>query len=349
MIRTGIVPPQRQPNAINTIERNATSLAQIVEDVLDVSRIISGKMRLNVQPVDVGDVVHGAVAGIIPAADAKGIRIEESRAPDIAPVSGDPERLQQIVWNLMSNAVKFTGSGGRVCISVSRVGAYVHIVVSDTGIGIPRTFLPHVFEPFRQADAGMTRERGGLGLGLNITRQLVEMHGGTIEASSEGEGRGASFRVQLPVMIPVRVQQQPVAAPEEPRQMVALPDLRGVRVLAVDDDADALAMLREILQAAGANVDVAVSGQQTLDVIAAVNPDVLVADIGMPKMDGFELIEKIRTNTNAAVRNIPAAALTAYARSEDRVRALRSGYQVHLSKPLDPAELMSTVASLAKR
>jgi CheY-like chemotaxis protein len=206
-----------------------------------------------------------------------------------------------------------------------------------------------VFEPFRQADASMSRERGGLGLGLNITRQLVEMHGGTIAVSSEGEGKGSTVRVALPLGV-----QAPAATPLADRAAGLLggaevPDLHGIRVLAVDDDADASGMLRDILQAAGADVEIASSAQQTLDVIGGILPDVLVADIGMPKMDGFELIERIRTNTNAAVRNIPAAALTAYARSEDRIRALRSGFQVHLSKPIDPAELMSTVAKLAKR
>jgi PAS domain S-box-containing protein len=348
MMRSGIVPAARQPKAVDTIERNATSLARIVEDVLDVSRIISGKMRLNVQPVDMADVVHMAVAGVMPAADAKGIRIEESLDRE-ASVSGDPERLQQVVWNLMSNAVRFTGEGGRVSVRLERSGSHAELTVSDTGIGIPRAFLPHVFEPFRQADASMSRERGGLGLGLNITRQLVEMHGGTIAVSSEGEGKGSTVRVALPLGV-----QAPAATPLADRAAGLLggaevPDLHGIRVLAVDDDADASGMLRDILQAAGADVEIASSAQQTLDVIGGILPDVLVADIGMPKMDGFELIERIRTNTNAAVRNIPAAALTAYARSEDRIRALRSGFQVHLSKPIDPAELMSTVAKLAKR
>lgn len=324
---------------------------QLVDDLLDVSRIISGKMRLNVQPIDVSDVVHAAVSGVVPAADAKGIRIEEHLDADTSPVSGDPERLQQVVWNLMTNAVKFTSRGGTVKVSVGRVNSHVEIAVADTGIGISRAFIPHLFEAFRQADAGTTRERGGLGLGLNITRQLVEMHGGTIEATSAGEGKGATFRVRLPVMavMPASLRGKGEVDADEPAARIALPDLHGVRILAVDDDREALTMVQEILQAAGADVSTAGSATQALDVIGAVRPDVLVADIGMPRMDGFELIGKIRENTNAAVRDVPAAALTAYARSEDRVRALRSGFQVHLSKPIDPAELMSTVATLAKR
>ena len=347
MVRSGLISGDRQHRAVETIERNATSLAQIVEDVLDVSRIISGKMRLEVQPVDIADVIRNAVAGVIPAADAKGVRIEQLIDPDASPVSGDPERLQQVIWNLMSNAVKFTGRGGRVQVRVLRADAHVDIVVTDTGIGIPRGFLPHLFEAFRQADASFGRERGGLGLGLNITRQLVEMHGGTIEASSEGEGKGATFRVRLPLMRHVHDGRSADERTEAAR--LSMPDLRGVRILAVDDDRDALDMVQEILQAAGADVSTAASAYQALDVIASVHPDVLVADIGMPRMDGFELIGKIRENENAAVRDVPAAALTAYARSEDRARALHSGFQVHLSKPIDPAELMSTVASLAKR
>ncbi|HYM26391.1 MAG TPA: PAS domain S-box protein [Vicinamibacterales bacterium] len=350
MIRAGIVAPERRERAVATIERNATSLSKIVEDVLDVSRIISGKMRLNVQTVDVADIVHAAVIGMIPAADAKGIRVEEQFDANAAPVSADPERLQQVVWNLISNAVKFTARDGLVRVRLARANGHIEVEVTDTGIGIPRPFLPHVFEAFRQADAGMARERGGLGLGLNITRQLVELHGGTIEASSAGEGKGATFCVRLPVATladdAARSGDPVDAIAHDP---IALPDLHGIRILAVDDDRDALAMVQEILQAAGADVSTAGSGPQALDVIDSVRPDVVVADIGMPRMDGFELIDRIRTNTNAAVRDVPAAALTAYARSEDRARAMRSGYQVHLSKPIDPAELMATVASLAKR
>jgi PAS domain S-box-containing protein len=351
MIRAGIVAPERHQKAVETIERNATSLTQIVEDVLDVSRIISGKMRLNVQPVNVPDVVRSAVEAVLPAADAKGVRIDMILDPAAGPISGDPERLHQVVWNLMSNAVKFTSRHGRVHVRVERVDSHVEVVVSDTGVGIPRNFVPHIFERFRQADAGTTRERGGLGLGLSITRQLVEMHGGTIDATSAGEGKGATFRVRLPLMIVQTDLLSERIRPTVPlnERDVNVPDLRGVSVLAVDDDPDAVTMVREILEAAGAQVWTAGSAPQALDVLRAVRPDVLVADLGMPQMDGFALIREIRRHSDPVVSQLAAAALTAYARSEDRTKALRSGFQIHLSKPIDPGELMAAIAALARR
>jgi PAS domain S-box-containing protein len=352
MIRSGIVTPDRLTRAIEVIERNATSLTQIVEDVLDVSRIVSGKMRLNVQPADLPEIVRNAVDGVVPAADAKGVKIDIVLDPLAAPVSGDPERLQQVVWNLMSNAVKFTPRGGRVQVRLQRVDSHVEVAVADTGIGISKEFLPFIFDRFRQADAGMAREHGGLGLGLGIARQLVEMHGGTIHAASGGPGQGATFRVQLPLMIVhperhagKRVHPQSPSAPGA----IQIPDLHEVRILAVDDDRDALAMVREILETTGAQVSVAHSAGEALDALQIVKPHVLVADLGMPQMDGFELISRVRRHADRAVRDVPAAALTAYARSEDRAKALRSGYQLHLSKPIDPAELMAAIAALARR
>jgi signal transduction histidine kinase/ActR/RegA family two-component response regulator len=352
MLRSGIVAAERQQKAIETIERNATSLTQIVEDVLDISRIVSGKIRLSVQPVELPEIVRNAVDSIMPAADAKGIRIEAVLDPHAAPISGDPERLQQVLWNLLSNAVKFTNRGGKIQVRLERVNSHVEVIVSDTGIGIPPEFLPHVFERFRQADAGITRERGGLGLGLSIARQLTEMHGGTIEASSGGPGTGATFRVKLPLMIV-----HPAASDAErahPRTSFAggpipMGDLRGLHVLAVDDDADALALVAELLEAVGARVTMAQSAKEALHHLAAERPDVLVADLGMPQTDGFQLIEQVRRHADRAVRDLPAAALTAYARSDDRVRALRAGFQIHLAKPIDPAELVTTVAALARR
>jgi PAS domain S-box-containing protein len=353
MMRSGILAPEREGKAIETIERNATSLSQIVEDVLDVSRIVSGKMRLQVQPVALPDIVRGAVDGVMPAADARSIRVETILDPQAGAVSGDPERLQQVVWNLMSNAVKFTEKGGKVQVRLEQVNSHVEIIVSDTGVGISPEFLPHIFERFRQADSGTTRERGGLGLGLSIARQLVEMHGGTIVASSAGAGHGSTFRVSLPLMI------VDPAPPREPRvhpraertsgRVLGLPNLTGVRVLAVDDDRDALGMLRDILQTAGAVVDIADSATAALDAFDGELPDVIVADLGMPRMDGFEFIGRVRQHANEKVRKIPAAALTAYARSEDRAKALRNGFQIHLSKPIDPTELMAAIAALARR
>jgi signal transduction histidine kinase len=349
MIRAGIVTPDRQRKAIDTIERNASSLTQIVEDVLDVSRIISGKMRLNVQPVDIRTVVRNAVEAVLPAAEAKAITVDYAVDEPTAEISGDSERLQQVIWNLMSNAVKFTGRGGLVRVRVRRVDSHVEVVVSDTGIGIPASFLPHMFERFRQADAGTTRERGGLGLGLSIARQIVEMHGGTIQAASDGPGKGATFTIVLPC---VAVMREGAGGARTPARAdgttgLALPNLRGVRVLAVDDDTDAVAMVREILEAAGADVATAASANHALHTMATWHPDVLVADLGMPRMDGFELIAQIRAHPDPQVRDVRAVALTAYVRSEDRAKALRSGFQTHLSKPIDPTELMAAVAALA--
>ena len=352
MLRAGIVAPDKRQKAIDTIERNATSLTQIVEDVLDISRIVSGKIRLNVQPVDFPEVVRSALDAVAPAADAKGVRVETILDPGAAPISGDPERLQQILWNLLSNAVKFTNRGGRVQTRLERVNSHVEVTVSDTGIGIPPAFLPHVFERFRQADAGVGRERGGLGLGLAIARQLTEMHGGTIDVFSAGVDQGATFRVRIPLMIvhPVRddglrVHPRSDVSPST----VAMADLGGIHVLAVDDEPDALALVSEVLEAAGARVTTAGNANDALAALESDVPDVVVADLGMPHMDGLTLIERLRQHANVKVREVPAAALTAYARSEDRMRALRAGFQIHLAKPIDPAELATTIAALARR
>jgi signal transduction histidine kinase/DNA-binding response OmpR family regulator len=351
MLRSGIVPPEKQQKAIETIDRNATSLTQIVEDVLDVSRIVSGKIRLNVQPVEFPDIVRRAIDAVAPAAEAKGIRVETVLDPDAAPISGDPERLQQVLWNVLSNAVKFTNRGGKVQVRLQRVDSHVEAVVSDTGIGIPKEFLPHVFERFRQADAGISRERGGLGLGLAIARQLAQMHGGTIEAFSEGVDKGSTFRLKLPLMIvrAPREEPSPVPSRSEPVRREITADLHDIRVLAVDDDRDALALVAEVLAAAGAHVTTAHSAEDALARLDTEATDVIVADLGMPQMDGFQFIDRVRRHRNPRVRELPAAALTAYARSDDRVKALRAGFHIHLAKPIDPAELITTIAALARR
>jgi PAS domain S-box-containing protein len=353
MIRSGVIAAEGHRRAVETIERNAMSLSQIVEDILDVSRIISGKIRLNVQPVELPTVINGAIEAMMPAAAAKNIRIDAVLDPRASPISGDPERLQQVAWNLMTNAVKFTPPGGKVQVRLERVNSHIEIVVSDTGIGIRPDFLPHIFERFRQADSGTNRERGGLGLGLGIARQLVELHGGTIEASSAGVGQGSTFRVKLPLMIvhPFSTSEERVHPLTNELRATSdpVPNLRGVRVLAVDDDRDALNMVQEILESTGAYVAVADSASSALEILEIVKPDVLVLDLGMPRMDGFELLAQIRRSQDAAVRDIPAAALTALARTEDRTRTLRGGFQMHLAKPIDPAELMAATAALAKR
>jgi PAS domain S-box-containing protein len=352
MLQSGMVPPDKQQRAVDTISRNATSLTQIVEDVLDISRIVSGKIRLNVQDVDLPQVVRNAIDVIAPAADAKGVRIETIVDPGAAPISGDPERLQQVLWNLLSNSVKFTPRGGKVQVRLERVNSHIELTVSDTGIGIPLEFLPHVFERFRQAEGGTTRERGGLGLGLSIARQLIEMHGGTIEASSAGANQGATFRIKVPLkVVHPRGDEAPRVHPRaasSPTPMGGV-TLGGLHVLVVDDEPDALSLLSEVLQSAGARLSAASSAAEALTKLLPELPDVVLTDLGMPRMDGFELIARIREHEDARVRDIPAAALTAYARSEDRVKALRAGFQMHLAKPIDPAELITTVATLARR
>ena len=352
MLRSGLIPSDKQRRALDTIERNAASLTEIIEDVLDVSRIISGKIRLNVRPLDLPAVIGESIDAVRPAAEARAIRIECILDSGQAPISGDPERLQQILWNLVSNAVKFTDRGGRVQVRLEHRDSHVEITVSDTGIGIEQEFLPFVFDRFRQGDSGVTREHGGLGLGLAITKHLVEMHGGTIDATSGGRGTGATFRVKLPRrIVHSRQRDEPRTRSQAHHSGADLPaaTLLGISVLAVDDDADALMMVREILEAAGARVTTADSAREALSLIEVDPPDVLLADVGMPRMSGFDLITEVRRSANRQVREIPAAALTAYVRSEDRAHALRSGFQLHLAKPIDPAELMAAIASLAKQ
>jgi PAS domain S-box-containing protein len=349
MLRAGILTSDKWPRAVEIVERNAAALSRIVEDVLDVSRIVSGKMRLSITPVDLTKLIQDAIDSVRPAADAKGIDIDSALDDGAGTVPGDAERLQQVVWNILSNAVKFTERGGRVTVTLARRHADVQLTVSDTGIGIAPEFLPHIFERFRQADAGTTRERGGLGLGLAIARQLVEIHGGTIVASSAGRGAGATFTMTLPTSAPS------LAAADDGRlthplaERPVIPDLRGTSVLVVDDDDDALSMVRDILEASGATVVTAHSASDALQLLAQLPPHVLIADLGMPGMDGFELIRKVRAHSDPKVSQVPAAALTAFTRSDDRARALQGGFDVHLAKPIDPEALMGVVAQLRAR
>jgi signal transduction histidine kinase/CheY-like chemotaxis protein len=352
LLRGRVLTGEKAERGLDTLERNATALTQIVEDVLDVSRIVAGKVRLDVQPVELPLIVDNAVATVQPAADAKHLRVQVVVDPRVGPVAGDPDRLQQIVWNLLANAVKFTPKGGRVQVRLERVNSHVEIVVSDTGIGIRADFLPHVFDRFRQADGGSTRKTGGLGLGLAIVRHLVELHGGTVEAASAGEDKGSTFRVRLPIMIvqPERTD----ATREHPRTertepLADLDDLHGVHVLAIDDDADALSLLQVVLETAGATVTSSNAPTEAIRLIEQTGPDAVIIDLGMPEMDGFTVIRQIRQSTNPAVRDVPAAALTAFARSEDRTKALRSGFEIHLSKPVDPGELVASVLTLVRR
>jgi PAS domain S-box-containing protein len=351
MVRGGLISGEKSERALETIARNATTLTQMVDDLLDVSRIVSGRMRLNVQPIELPLVVQEAIETMTPAAEAKRLKIHAVIDPQVGPIAGDPDRLRQIIWNLLSNAVKFTPKDGRVQVRLERINSNVEITVSDTGVGITPEFLPHIFERFRQAEAGLSRQYSGLGLGLAIVRNLVEMHGGTVSASSDGPGTGATFRVRLPVMIVhAETREDHRVHPRQELQLspVQLPDLTGTKVLAVDDEVDALSLLREVLEAAGAQVTTATSGAAALEKMSAAKPDVLVADLGMPLMDGFELMNRVRALEDPAIRDIPAAALTAYARSEDRATTLQGGYAIHLAKPIDPVELASAVKALAR-
>jgi PAS domain S-box-containing protein len=339
--------------AIETIERNATAMAQLIEDLLDVSRIISGKLRIDVQPVDVTVVARAALESLAPAAAAKNIRVREVLANDGVQVMGDPTRIQQVFWNLLSNAVKFTSKGGYVDIVVRRVNSHVEVSVSDDGRGIDPQFLPHIFEPFRQADGSSTRTHGGLGLGLAITRQLVELHGGHIEARSDGKGAGATFVVHLPLAAVASSSQtraRSQARSSTPRPALGTferpPILAKLRILVVDDDEDAREIVRAILEECGSIVRTAASVAAAIDAFATETPDVLLTDIGMPVEDGYELIRRVRELPASKGGKIPAVALTAYARAEDRRRALNEGFMMHLPKPVDPAELVAVVANL---
>jgi PAS domain S-box-containing protein len=339
--------------AIQTIQRNALAQRQLIDDLLDTSRIITGKLRLDVRAVDPGGVVTAAADAVRPAADAKNIRLQTLLDPQAGPISGDPDRLQQVVWNLLSNAVKFTPKGGRVQVRLERVNSHVEITVADTGKGIVPEFLPHVFDRFRQADQTTTRTHGGLGLGLAIVRQLVELHGGTVHVGSEGEGQGTTFTVSLP-LLPIRKEPMSEAPRVHPAAKTDItldcpPELEGLRVLVVDDEPDTRELLQMVLTSCGAQAVLAASAAEALEEIGRGQFDVLISDIGMPEDDGYSLMAKIRRLPADRGGRMPAAALTAYARAEDRVRALRCGFQTHVSKPVEPSELIAVVANLAGR
>jgi len=353
MMRVGNLTPANVERAVETIYRNAKSQSQLVADLLDVSRIISGKLRLDVRTVDLISIVNAAVDSIRPGAEAKGIRLQTMFDPAAGPISGDADRLQQIVWNLLTNAVKFTPKGGRIQVKVQRVDSHVEVVVSDTGVGISKEFLPYVFDRFRQADASTTRIHGGLGLGLSIVHQLVDLHGGTVSVHSEGEGKGATFTISLPFVGVISNQNEAEAVhptqSDEVLSFEGLPSLQGLKVLVVDDEADTRELIREVLKECGSEVITSPSVAEALIALEQHKPDVLISDLGMPDEDGYSLIAKVRELPPERGGEIPAAALTAYARAEDRMRVLRSGFQFHLPKPVDSAELVTVVASLAGR
>jgi PAS domain S-box-containing protein len=341
---------------LETIGRNARVQAQLIEDLLDVSRIISGKLRLLVQQVDLSTVIDAAMASVRPSAEVKGVRLLRAAGGDMK-VTGDPGRLQQVVWNLLSNAIKFTPRGGQVLVTLAHVDSQAQIVVSDTGRGISPDFIPHVFERFRQADASSRRQQGGLGLGLAIVRQLVELHGGTVSAISGGPGNGATFTVKLPTAVhpkpnpdqdnrPAEVSASGTYENKGDARINSAPRLDGVRVLIVDDETDARMLLRRVLERGKATVTVASSAREAMAALKAAPFDVLISDVGMPDTDGYDLIRMVRELPAEANGKTPAVALTAFARSEDRHRVLSSGFQEHIAKPVDAAELLAVIAKV---
>ncbi|MBC8071674.1 MAG: response regulator [Deltaproteobacteria bacterium] len=345
LLRGDRVPDEKRDQALETIERNARSQARLIEDLLDVSRILAGKLRLDVEPTELRHAIEAAIETVRPAAEAKGVRLQAALSSG-AIVMGDAQRLQQVVWNLVSNAVKFTPGGGRVQIVLQRLDSAVEITVVDSGIGIPAAFLPHVFERFRQADGGTTRVQGGMGLGLSIVRHLVEMHGGNVSAESEGEGQGSRFTLRLPLAVVNRIE----PAPAQIRHPFECPpELMGLTILVVDDEEDAREVLRTMLEGCGAIVRVAGSVSAALRCFEDDPPRVLLTDIGMPGDDGYALIRSIRALPPEAGGDTPAVALTAYARSEDRTRCMLAGFSNHVPKPVEPRELLAVVASLAGR
>jgi signal transduction histidine kinase len=349
VLRATGMPLESRGRALESIERNARAQARLIEDLLEVSRIVTGKLRLQVRPTDLAAVVDSAVEVVQPAATAKRISVVARVEVRPAMTSGDPDRLQQVVWNLLSNAVKFTPMGGRVSVRLRREDGFV-LTVADSGIGIEPAFLPHVFEPFRQADGSASREQGGLGLGLAIVRQIVELHGGTVHATSGGRDGGSTFEVRLPSVLPDTSVGIPFDTSEKalPPPEVDPTLLRGVHVLVVDDEDDARELLRTTLEGYGARVSAASSAAEGLHVFETRTPDAIVSDIGMPIEDGYELIKRVRQRAPADGGLVPAVALTAYASPADRLAALAAGYQAHVPKPYEPGELAYLVERLAR-
>jgi len=345
LLKAGALPSEKQDSALESIERNAQAQARLVDDLLDISRIVAGKMRLDTVLTNPADAVESAVETVRSAATAKGVELNTEVDRSAGLIVADPGRLQQIVWNLVGNAVKFTPHGGAVLVRLTRNGARIELSVSDNGAGIKREFLSHLFERFSQADGSIRRDHGGLGLGLSISKQLVELLGGEISAESRGEGQGALFRVRFPVASEVRAAAPTTSWPTEPRERVAHPALRGLRLLLVEDDADSREVVHAILEDAGINVTCAVSAEEALAVLERTSIEVIVSDVGLPGRDGYEFIRAVRSNP--ALNRIPAAALTAYAYVEDRKLALAAGFQIHLRKPFEQAELLDVIDNLA--
>lgn len=353
MVRSNRLDKATIERAIETIERNAKAQAQLIEDILDVSRVITGKLCLNITQVDISSVINAAIDSVLPAAESKGIKIGVAQDSSARHITGDANRLQQVIWNLLSNAIKFTPKGGRVEVRLEREDSEVKICVNDTGQGIHAEFLPFIFDPFRQADSTSTRKHGGLGLGLSIVRHLVELHGGSVQAESPGEGCGATFTISLPFTSIEQMKKQRrstgrLLSNEDIRaNLKPLPSLEGIQVLLVDDDKDTLQMLTVMLTEYGAEVQTASSVAEALETLEWYYPNVLVSDLAMPDEDGYSLINKVRMLDERNGGDIPAIALTAYARVEDRAHALSAGFNMFVPKPVKPNELITVIANLA--
>jgi signal transduction histidine kinase/ActR/RegA family two-component response regulator len=351
LLRSGTLDKEKSRRALEVIERNVTSQTQLIDDLVDVSRVVSGKFRLDVRPIDLVPVIKAASDSQMPASDARHIRLQLVLDERAGLISGDSERLQQVMWNLISNAIKFTPKGGSVQVVLQRAESHVEVSVSDSGIGIDSEFLPHVFEPFRQGTRGSMRRHGGLGLGLSIVRHIVELHGAEITADSEGLDRGSKFTIKFPLLATVRENGEPVRRHPIAGDSIGnarLERLDGIRVLVVDDEPTASEALQVLFNSCGAEARVADSAAEALAVFEAWQPDVLISDIAMPGEDGYSLIQKIRLRPAERGGATPAVALTAYAKIEDRVSILAAGFQMYLSKPADPNELVAVVGSLAK-
>jgi signal transduction histidine kinase/ActR/RegA family two-component response regulator len=353
LIRSGNLDQATLVRAVETIDRNAKSQAQLIEDILDVSRMITGKLRLNNEPVDIVSVINAAIDSVQLAVDSKNLQLEVTLDPSARHTLGDSSRLQQVVWNLLANAIKFTPSGGRIEVKVKRAGDDLQIRVSDIGQGISTGFLPFIFDRFRQADGTTTRAHGGLGLGLAIVRHLVELHGGTIRAESAGEGKGSTFTIRLPLApSPQGGKRQTTSArtsqSKDKAKFSSVPSLNDVRVLLVDDNLDTLQILGVMLADSKATVQTAASVSEALEMLEWFEPDVLVSDLAMPGEDGYSLISKIRALETKSGKEIPAVALTSHVRVEDRARALSAGFNMFVPKPVELTELVTTIANLAE-
>jgi signal transduction histidine kinase/ActR/RegA family two-component response regulator len=350
LARSGSLPPDKQAHALEVIERNANIQSQVIADLLDISRVITGKIRIHPSQVDVSNIIEMAIEGVRPAADAKRIQISVELDQHSSIIRADGERLQQVVWSLLSNAIKFTPKSGKVEVRLHKVDSDIELVVQDNGRGIAADFLPHVFESFRQSDGTPSRPHGGLGIGLSIAKHLVELHGGSIGAHSEGEGHGARFVVRLPIssLVSTTLGISKVAATKtETQDPELVPNLEGIQVLVVDDEPDARELVGYVLSRSGIGVQLASSAAEAVDMLESFHPQVIISDIGMPGEDGYSLIRTIRTLGVDSKRNIPAIALTAFATNQDRTRALVEGFNLHMTKPVEPSRLIAAVMELA--